>query len=64
VIRAHRDVGDLRQRGKARQLGGAHHLIADEDVTHAAPDEDLGLAYLLHALTDCAARNLQVRDHG
>ena len=46
-----------------RQLRGAHHLVAHQDVGNAAPGQRLGLRHLLHALADRAARHLQLRDH-
>ncbi len=64
VVGADRDRADPRERREASELARAHDLVADQDVGHAAPGQDLGLGDLLHALPHGAARHLQVRHDG
>ena len=64
VVGADRDRADPRERREAGELARAHDLVADQDVGHAAPGQDLGLGDLLHALSHGAARHLQVRHDG
>ena len=43
IVGADRDARQPRQGGGAGQLGGAHHLVADQDVLDPAPGQRLGL---------------------
>ena len=62
VVHAHGHARRARQPGQQRVLGGAHHLIADQDVAHAGRHEGHGLAHLLAADAARAQRQLAQRD--
>ncbi len=62
IVDAHPDAGVAREACEPFQLPQAHHLIADEDVAHAARHQDLGLGDLLAAHADRAPRDLLGRN--
>ena len=62
IVDAHADARLARELGQARELGRADHLVGDQHVAHAAAHHRLGLADLLAAHADRAARDLRQRD--
>lgn len=65
VINADGDARKTREAEESRELLPADHLVGDDDVADAAPDERLGLADLLNALPHRAgALGLKPGDRG